>query len=72
MLQSRDETLNLDELRQRLRKMDDAALLRWGRAGVFMCSPEANFGHPPRDCYVVQLAEARAEWKRRHGTEQLD
>jgi len=56
---------NLEELRARLRKMTDSELRRFGRAVRFMCSPNANLGKPPRECFVIQLEEARAEWKRR-------
>jgi hypothetical protein len=53
--------LNLEELRA----MDDGMLKRWGVA-AHMCTPEANLGGPPREVFVVQLQEARAEWRRRH------
>jgi hypothetical protein len=57
---------NEKELRERYRKMDDAALLRSGRAAKYMISPEANFGRPPRDCFVQQLRIAREVWLERH------
>jgi hypothetical protein len=60
--------LQLEEVRARLRKMSDADLIRFGRAAAGMCSPEANFGRPPRQVFVEQLEEARAEWRRRHST----
>jgi hypothetical protein len=34
---ARDEAIDLDELRTRLRKMTDADLLRFGKAARFMC-----------------------------------
>jgi len=46
--------------------MSDAQLLEFGRAARQLCSPEANFGKPPREVFVIQLKEARAEWRRRH------
>ena len=58
---------DLDELRSRLAKMSDRALLEFGRAAAYMCTPYANLGHPPLKTFVTQLAEARAEWKRRRG-----
>jgi len=58
--------LDLEQLRARLHKMNDAELLRFGQASKYMCSSEANLGHPPREPFVIQLQEARAEWKRRH------
>jgi hypothetical protein len=45
--------------------MEDAELLRYGRAAKSMCSPGAYFGQAPRQVFVVQLAEARAEQERR-------
>jgi hypothetical protein len=30
-----------------------------------MFSPDAYFGQPPRQVFVIQLEEARAEWERR-------
>jgi hypothetical protein len=31
-----------------------------------MVSPRANMGKPPLPTFVLQLEEARAEWRRRH------
>jgi len=58
--------LYLEQLRQRLRKMNDAELLRFGQAAKYMCTPEANLGHPPREPFLIQLEEARKERKRRN------
>lgn len=55
-----------EEVRARLREMTDAQLGRYGRACVYMCSPHANLGKPPREAFVIQLEEARAEYRRRH------
>jgi hypothetical protein len=30
-----------------------------------VCSPAGNLGNPLREAFVIQLEEARAEWKRR-------
>ena len=57
--------LKVEELRKRLRAMSETELLRFGQAAKYMCSPEANYG-PPRQVFVVQLREARLEWRRRH------
>jgi hypothetical protein len=46
--------------------MDDRMLKHWGAAAARMCTPEANLGAPPRQVFVIQLAEAHAEWRRRH------
>jgi hypothetical protein len=58
--------INLEELRARLRKMADTERRRFGRAATFMCSLRANLGKPPRECFVAQLEEARAEYRRTH------
>ena len=58
---ARDEDLDLEELRARLRKMTDDDLLRFGKAARFMCCDKV-----PRQVFVTQLDEARAEWRRRH------
>jgi hypothetical protein len=57
--------INIDQVRERLRKMTNAQLLEFGKAARYMCSREANIGKPPREEFVIQLEEARAEWKRR-------
>lgn len=59
-------TFDVHQLRRRLQKMTDNELREFGRAAAYMVSPKANLGKPPREAFVVQLAEARAEWARRH------
>ena len=61
-----DSPLDLDQLRARLRAMSDRMLAHWGASAAYMCTPEANFGAPPRQVFVIQLEAARAEWRRRH------
>jgi hypothetical protein len=61
----------LEAIRARLRKMSDAELLRYGKAARSMATPEANFGKPS-EVYVIQLREARAEWRRRYPKEPKD
>ena len=56
---------DLESIRERLRSMNDAALERQIRAGEYMVSPRANMRKPPRETFVVQLREARAERERR-------
>jgi hypothetical protein len=51
----------LEQLRQRLRKMSDNELRKFGRAATFMYKEKG-----PRETFVTQLNEARAEWRRRH------
>ena len=62
---AREAGLDLEQLRARLRAMDDEALRRQGKAAAFLCRPEANHGRAPRETFVLQLVECRAEWKRR-------
>jgi hypothetical protein len=37
-----------------------------GEAARYLCFPRANLGQPPRQNFVIQLEEARADWKRRY------
>jgi hypothetical protein len=60
------DELDVTTLRQRLRKMSDEELVKFGKAARFMCSPGANLGQPPRKVFVIQLNKARCEWRRRH------
>ena len=59
-----DETI--EELRERLRQMNDAELRRFGRDALSVTSPAANMGQKERESAVIQLDEARAELKRRN------
>jgi hypothetical protein len=64
---AKDDLLpNADELRARLGKMNDTQLLRQGKAAAYMCDPRNGHGEPPRQTFVIQLDECRAEWRRRH------
>jgi hypothetical protein len=61
-----ENEIDLDGLRTRLRKMNHQELLRFGQAAKNMCSPDGYIGQWPRQVFVVQLEEARKEWKRRN------
>jgi len=61
-----ENEVDLEGLRTRLRKMNDAELLRYGQAAKSMCSPDAYFGQPPRKPFMIQLEEARREGKQRY------
>jgi len=61
-----ENEIDLEGLRTRLRKMSDQELLRFGQAAKSIRSPDAYFGQSPRQVFIVQLEEARAEWKRRN------
>jgi uncharacterized protein YjiS (DUF1127 family) len=52
---------DIEQLRQRLRKMSDEELTDFGLAAKFMCRDKK-----PRETFVTQLSEARAEWRRRY------
>jgi hypothetical protein len=52
---------DLEEHRKRLRKMTDEQLLAHGKAAREM-TKDKN----PLPVFVIQLREARAEWRRRH------
>ncbi len=57
--------IDRDKLRERLRKMSNEELRKFGKASAYMCSPKANLGKPPAEDFIIQLEEARQEWKRR-------
>jgi hypothetical protein len=57
--------LDLEALRERLRRMIDRELLRFGKSARYMSSPEANLGKEPRQAFVIQLREAVEEWRLR-------
>jgi hypothetical protein len=57
--------LDLKELRTRLRNMTDNELEGYGVVAKIMCSQTLNSDQPPRECFITQLREARAEWARR-------
>jgi hypothetical protein len=58
--------LDVEELRRRLKKMSDSELRKFGKAARYMVSPTANMGKPPLPAFMLQLEEARAEWRKRH------
>jgi hypothetical protein len=59
------DSFDVEALRGRLSKMTDAELLRFGKYAKYMTTRYANMGKPPQDAIVIQLREARAEWRRR-------
>jgi hypothetical protein len=52
--------ISLDQLRARLRAMDDRMLKQWGQSAACMCPAVANLGAEPRPEFVLQLEEACA------------
>jgi hypothetical protein len=63
MTQSKAESI--EQIRERIRKMSDAELRKYGRAAQDSSDPRKNFD-PRNSAFQVQLDEARAEWRRRH------
>lgn len=61
-------SIDIAELRARLRAMSDAELRRFGSAARHMCSTLRS--RRPEDLarveFEIQLEEASAEWRRRH------
>ena len=57
---------NIEQLRERLRSMSDEDLLKFDKSARWLCDPKNNYGKPPREGFVIQLREAREEWRRRH------
>jgi hypothetical protein len=53
-----------EELRKRLRDMSNLELRRFGERARKLSDPKMNFG--ATEPHVVELEEARAEWRRRH------
>jgi hypothetical protein len=45
------------------RQMTDEELRKFAKAARYMVSPTANMGKPPLPAFVMQLQEARAEWR---------
>jgi hypothetical protein len=59
------EQSGTEKIRQRLREMSDAELLRFGMVAKYMCSQEANPEDASREDFVLQLTEAQREWNKR-------
>jgi hypothetical protein len=55
--------LDVTELRERLRRMNDTQLARFGKAAQRVCQPSAE--EDIRATFAIHLHEARTEWKRR-------
>lgn len=60
-----NSAVDVDVLRERLRRMTDEQLLGFGKAARYKCTPKANLGRPPLEPFLIQLREARAEWRLR-------
>jgi hypothetical protein len=53
-----------EELRERLRQMSNLELRRFGQRARKLSDPKMNFG--ATEPHVMELEEARAEWRRLH------
>jgi hypothetical protein len=49
---------DVNQLRERLQKLTDDELRKFGRAAAHMVSPKANMGQPPGETFVLQLADS--------------
>jgi hypothetical protein len=56
----------IERLRQRLRAMSNPELLLFGVPTKCQCSWDTEADLPPPENILVQLSEARKEWKRRN------
>jgi hypothetical protein len=56
---------SIEQIRERIRKMSDAELRKYGRAAQNSSDANKHLG-PRNPAFQVQLDEARAEWRRRH------
>ena len=54
---------DVERIRERLRKMSDHELRKFGRSARDLSDPKKNFG-PPNPAFKIQLDEERAEWRR--------
>jgi hypothetical protein len=59
------EPESVEQIRERLRKMSDLELRKFGQSAKVMSDPAKNFG-TPNPAFKIQLDEARVEWRRRH------
>ena len=61
-------SVNLDLLRERLRRMSDADLIAFGKQmrGLVYPLTYGGDGKAQVSAFSIQLDEARAEWRRRH------
>src|ERR1039457_1690143 len=61
------EESTIEQVRERLRKMTDEQLLSFGKSAASVCKVVPFVNDPPPRAFVIQLEEARAEWRRRRG-----
>lgn len=57
----------IDTIRERMSKMSDGELLRYGMTAKLEYEERSRGIEVPADVLVAELSEARAEWNRRYG-----
>jgi len=45
--------MDVEEVRDRARRMTDEQLKEYGKAAAHMCTPKANLGRPPRKASLI-------------------
>jgi hypothetical protein len=63
MISFESPEIQLQKLRERLRSMTDAELIKFGKQVRGLSAPRVGVNPDP---WQEQLQEARAEWRRRH------
>jgi hypothetical protein len=66
LLAQKNDSVYVEELRVRLRRMTDAELRRFAQATHYICSSDPHPGELPGSASVILLQECEAEWRRRH------
>jgi hypothetical protein len=57
---------SVEQIRERLRKMSDLELRKFGQAARNLSDPTKKNLGTPNPAFAIQLREAREEWRRRH------
>lgn len=63
MIRFESEEVQIRKLRERLRRMSDEELIKFGKMVRGLSAPRVSVTPDP---WKAQLQEARAEWRRRH------
>ena len=57
----------VDDFRNRIQTMTDEKLVQMGKAARYVADPRSSAnGRSVEPVFVIQLAECREEWRRRH------
>ena len=68
LMHESNEDIELEHLRQRLRRMSDVEVLLFGETCAQKWALKKTSGESADRVLKVQIEETRAEWKRRHPT----